>query len=213
MIELRCALAGAGRKIASLTLASLLLASASAEAKPAGKEPAGKAAPASAGAAPAPASAPAPCAGASVIPTSAAMTRAAGDAVLCLVNVERSQRGLASLLSSELLSRAASIHSTDMVRNGYFGHVSPTGQDVRKRVARTGYLRGARAPSLGETIAWGSDYYGSPAALVTDLMTSAPHRATILDRRFRDIGIGLSLGAPLDGMGSGVTLSLSFGRR
>jgi uncharacterized protein YkwD len=102
-----------------------------------------------------------------------------------------------------------------MVRRKYFAHVTPNGLDQRSRVARTGYLRGCRRPAaLGETIAWGSDVFGSPAELVKDLMASAPHRAILLDRRYRDIGVGLALGAPMDGIGqSGSTLSLNLGRR
>lgn len=141
------------------------------------------------------------------------MRKAAADAVLCLVNVERSQRGLPPVVASSLLGRAADSHSIDMVRRGYFSHITPTGQDLRTRVARTGYLRGVRRPALGETIAWGSDYYASPVELVKDLMSSAVHRAIIVDRRFRDVGVGLALGAPLQGMGAGATLSLNFGRR
>ena len=43
--------------------------------------------------------------------------------------------------------------------------------------------------------------------------SSASHRSIITDRRFRDIGVGLALGAPLEGMGTGATLALNFGRR
>jgi uncharacterized protein YkwD len=161
----------------------------------------------------APVQAAAGCANATVIPTSPAMRKAAADAVLCLINVERTQRGLAPVIASPLLSKAADSHSSDMVRRGYFSHVTPSGQDLQTRVARTGYLRGARRPALGETIAWGSDYYAAPTELVKDLMQSAAHKAIITDRRFRDIGVGLALGAPLEGMGSGATLSLNFGRR
>jgi uncharacterized protein YkwD len=152
------------------------------------------------------------CASATVIPDSATLRDAAG-AVLCLINAERTQRGLAAVTSSPLLERAATGHATDMVRQGYFAHVSPSGMDLRKRVARTGYLRGARRPALGETLAFGVEYYATPAELVKDLMASADHRPIILDRRYREIGVGLALGVPMEGMGSGSTLSLDFGRR
>jgi uncharacterized protein YkwD len=149
-----------------------------------------------------------------VIPSDDATRRAAAGAVLCLINVERSRHGLAPVTSSALLGRAASTHSSDMVRRKYFSHVTPSGQDLRKRVARTGYLRGSRCPVLGETIAWGSDLFATPAELVKDLIASPPHRQIVLDRRYRDVGVGLALGAPMDGMGeAGSTLSLNFGRR
>lgn len=197
MIDSPCAPAGTGRRIASLTLAVLLVACAAASpsrAAAAGPVPAG-------------------CGDATVVPTTAAMRQAAAATIFCLVNGERARRGLAPLTPSRLLARAAAVHSLDMVRKRYFAHVSPTGQGVRQRVARTGYLRRARRATLGETIAWGTDYYGSPASLVQDLMSSAQHNAIVTSRRFRDVGVGLALGAPMDGMGSGVTLSLTFGRR
>jgi uncharacterized protein YkwD len=134
--------------------------------------------------------------------------------VLCLINVERGQRGLAPVAASTLLGRAASSHSSDMVRRKYFSHVTPSGQDMRRRVARTGYLRGSRCPVLGETIAWGSDLFATPASLVDELMLSPAHRRIVLDRRYREVGVGLALGAPMDGMGeAGSTLALNFGRR
>jgi uncharacterized protein YkwD len=134
--------------------------------------------------------------------------------VLCLINVERGQHGLAAVTASTLLGRAAASHSSDMVRRKYFSHVTPSGQSMRGRVARTGYLRGSRCPLLGETIAWGSEVFASPAELVNELMLSPVHRRIVLDRRYRDVGVGLALGAPMDGMGAhGSTLSLDFGRR
>jgi len=153
------------------------------------------------------------CASATVIPSNPALRGAAADAVLCLINAERTLRGLAPVVASPLLGKAAAFHSTDMVRQGYFGHVTPSGLDLRKRVARTGYLRGARRATLAEAIAWGADLYATPAELVKDLMQSATHKAIITDRRYRDIGVGLALGAPVEGMGDGATLALNFGRR
>jgi uncharacterized protein YkwD len=154
------------------------------------------------------------CADATVTPAGESMRPAASAAVLCLVNAERTQRGLAALNASSLLNKAAAFHSSDMVRRKYFSHVTPNGLDQRGRVARTGYLRGCRSAVLGETIAFGSSEFGSPAELVASLMASAPHRAIILDRRYRDIGVGLTLGAPMDGFGDfASTLSLNFGRR
>jgi uncharacterized protein YkwD len=154
------------------------------------------------------------CVAATVAPTNASMRPAAAAAVLCLVNGERAAHGLAPVTQSPLLTKAATAHSVDMVRRGYFSHVTPSGQDQRGRVARTGYLRGCRRPTLGETIAWGAGDYGSPSQLVEDLMASPPHRSIILDRRYREAGVGLALGAPMMGMGDAAsTLSLNFGRR
>ena len=209
MLEIRCEVATAARKTASLTAAVLVLLSATAAAAPAGAvtpAPAVLALVAAAAAAvPAGAATPAPggCAGATVVPANVAMRQAAADAILCLINVQRTTRGLPAVVNSSLLTKAATMHSGDMVRRKYFSHIAPGGQGLRARIARTGYLRGARQPALGETIAWGADYDGSPDELVKELMADAPHRAIIIDRRFRDVGVGLAFGAPLDGMGDG----------
>lgn len=133
--------------------------------------------------------------------------------MLCLIDVERAKHALRAVVASSLLTKAAAAHSADMVRRKYFSHVSPNGMGLRTRVARTGYLRASRRPTLGETLAWGSAIYSTPTELVKELMASPEHRAIVLDGRFRDIGVGLALGAPMNGMGAGSTLSLSFGRR
>jgi uncharacterized protein YkwD len=44
-------------------------------------------------------------------------------------------------------------------------------------------------------------------------MHSPGHRANILSRSFREIGIGVSRGAPVSGIGDGVTYATDFGRR
>ena len=44
-------------------------------------------------------------------------------------------------------------------------------------------------------------------------MGSPPHRANILNRRFREIGIGVVLGAPQPGTDHAATYATSFGTR
>jgi len=44
-------------------------------------------------------------------------------------------------------------------------------------------------------------------------MNSPPHRANILSRSFREIGIGVSRGAPVAGVQDGVTYATDFGKR
>ncbi len=142
--------------------------------------------------------------------------RAAADSVLCLVNRERAKRGLRRLRASRQLTRSAQSHSRDMVRRRYFSHVSPGGMSANQRVRRSGYMRKRRGCRIGETIAWGTGSFATPAALVRTFMRSSGHRRILLDRRYRDIGIGLSLGAPeadAADYGDGATLTLNFGAR
>ena len=134
----------------------------------------------------------------------------AADAVICLVNGERTSRGLAPLRSSRQLARSARSHSRDMVARRYFSHISLGGTSPRQRVARSGY---GRSSKVGETIAWGTGVLATPAELVRSFMTSPGHRRILLDRGYRDVGIGLVLGAPVADMGEGATLTLDFARR
>ena len=137
----------------------------------------------------------------------------ASNAVLCLVNDTRAARGLAPVRLSRLLDRAAEAHSRDMVARQFFSHVTPGGMDARQRIVRAGYVPRQGAGPLGETIAWGTEDYGTPAELVRTFMSSTGHRRVLLDRRYRDVGVGFVLGAPVAGVGSGATLTLTFGRR
>ncbi len=101
-----------------------------------------------------------------------------------------------------------------MVAAKFVGHRSANGDTVRARVRRTGYIRRSRFALLGETLTWGTGMFATPRELVTAMMQSAAHRRTILDRRFRDVGIGFALGAPEPGVaGRAATVTLDFGRR
>jgi uncharacterized protein YkwD len=153
------------------------------------------------------------CAGGDTTPVDDASLALAGDAVVCLVNRERTARGLVALRASNLLRKAAAGHSDDMVANKFFSHAGSTGSSVRQRIARTGYLRGAGAAIVGETLAWGSGPYGTPATMVAMFLASPEHRRTLLTRGFREVGAGLVLGSPEAGISRACTATLDFGRR
>ena len=136
------------------------------------------------------------CPGAYLNPTSGSAATIRG-ATLCLLNVERRQRGIGPLRHDARLATAATRHSRDMVRRRYFSHFSPGGSDMVDRIRRTRYTRSARSWSVGENIAWGAQHMGTPRSIVRIWMNSAPHRRNILNRRFREIGIGVAQGAPV----------------
>jgi uncharacterized protein YkwD len=119
----------------------------------------------------------------------------AGRATLCLVNLERTQRGLPPLRQNALLDAASAEHSQDMVRRDYFEHATPDGRSVGDRLRAIGYQRGVSA-SAGENIAYGVGDKSTPASIVRAWMRSPGHRADILRPAFTEIGIGISLGAP-----------------
>jgi uncharacterized protein YkwD len=153
------------------------------------------------------------CPNAMLMPSAAAVQQS-DDAVLCLVNAERAERGIAPLRTSHQLTRAALAHSTDMVKRRYFSHVTPAGLAPLQRVKRTGYLRKRTRGVVNETLAIGTAQLSTPAALVRSLMDDLPHRRIVLGRRYRDVGVGLVVGYPIgDDTPDGATLTIDYGHR
>ena len=133
-------------------------------------------------------------------------------AILCLINTERTRRGLRAVRISAPLGRAALAHSADMVARDYFDHVSPDGRTARQRVRGTGYFRGGTG-WVEEVLALGWKSRSSPLQLVRALVSSRIHRRILLSRRARDVGVGLAVGAPTMDMPGGATLTLVLARR
>ena len=132
---------------------------------------------------------------------------------LCLLNGERSKRHMKRLRLNGHLSEAATHHASDMVRREYFSHDSTNGQSFVDRIKRTGYLQSASSWYVGENLAWGANERSTPRSQLRAWMNSPGHRANILNRRFREIGLGLALGAPEPGHRNAATYVNDFGAR
>jgi uncharacterized protein YkwD len=158
------------------------------------------------------ADAPSSCPGADLAPVSANLPQVEA-ATLCLLNAERTSRGLVALRINGRLGNAALAHSTDMVANHYFAHEDQSGGGPEDRIARAGYLPRYGPWVIGENIAWGTDYLATPREIVRAWMNSPPHRHNILYSDFRQIGIGLALGVPDPSLGDGATYSTEFGAK
>ena len=154
----------------------------------------------------------APACTSTTVQVTAANLRLVRDAVLCLHNRERAARGLPLLRENTKLRKAAKAHSEDMVARRFFAHDTPGGPNMATRILRTGYARG-QGWSLGENIAWGTGSLGTAAEIQRAWMNSPGHRANILRREFREIGIGIAVGAPVAGGTSGATYTADFGVR
>jgi uncharacterized protein YkwD len=152
------------------------------------------------------------CQSAGATPAKAAM-RTMVRATLCTLNAQRERYGLPVLKLNKKLSRAARRHARDMVRRDYFAHDTLGGGDFVDRIRRTGYLRDARSWSVGENLAWGSHDRAAPRAITSMWMNSPGHRANILSPSFREVGIGLALGAPGVGGGPAATYATEFGAK
>ena len=154
------------------------------------------------------------CPGADATPTARTLSTARG-ATLCLLNQQRAAHGLGRLRAHRSLQSAAQRYAGAMVRGGFFDHVSPSGSTLEQRIREgTRYLAGALRYEIGENIAWGQGERGKPRAIVAAWMASPGHRANILRRTFREIGIGIAPGAPVPGLGGpAVTYANEFGTR
>jgi uncharacterized protein YkwD len=130
------------------------------------------------------------------------------SSTVCLLNAQRRAHHLPPLKVNKKLSLASARHAREMAARHYFAH-----GDFVGRIRAVRYLAGARSWIVGENIAWGSQQLGTPQEIVKAWMNSPPHRANILSRSFREIGIGVSRGAPVPGVGDGVTYATDFGKR
>src|SRR5207244_1872925 len=113
------------------------------------------------------------CHGSAAHPASARISTV-NKATLCLLNVERTKRGLAPLKENSKLDKASVGHSRDMVRRKYFEH-----GDFAARIKASGYLSGAVSYGIGENIAWGGGAYSTPRSIVNTWMHSPGHKANI----------------------------------
>jgi uncharacterized protein YkwD len=145
------------------------------------------------------------CANDDVAPTNAG----AVAATLCLLNEQRSAHGLSAFGESTVLDRAADAYAADMVKRGFFDHVSPGGGTMLDRIKAAGWVPNG-SWSAGENIAWGSGSLATPTSIVDGWMHSAGHRANILSASFTQIGIGVAGGAPQSGIRGGGTYVTDF---
>ncbi len=150
------------------------------------------------------------CSGGDLEPDAANLSQV-GTATICLLNVERKVRDLGLLRANGRLGRAALAHAKDMVGRSYFAHDSLSGGSFIDRIRRTGYLNGGGRWTVGENIAWGGGSRSKPREIVNAWMHSPPHRANILSRRFREIGIGVAFGAPVGRVKPAATYNTDFG--
>ncbi len=152
------------------------------------------------------------CSGAYAEPT-AGFQPEVRRATLCLLNEERTQRGLDGLRSSDTLQTVAQSYAQHMVTGSFFDHVSPTGSMFVDRIKSSEYLDAGDGFYVGENLAWGAGPRATPERIVSAWMDSPDHRANVLSGRFRDIGIGVVVGVPVAGGGQGATYVTEFGMR
>lgn len=150
------------------------------------------------------------CEGADEVPTMANLA-VARQATLCLLNQQRTARGLRALRSNDRLSAAALWFSGVMVQVGFFDHRAPDGSLPVTRARRVGYIKPRYYWRIAENVGFGQQAFASPRGMVEAWMQSTGHRTNILDPGFREIGIGIVEGAPIDRTTPGATYTTDFG--
>lgn len=101
--------------------------------------------------------------------------------VVELVNEERAKAGLPALVMDGVLTRAANVRAKEIKKS--FSHTRPDGTGFSSVLKEYGIsYRGS-----GENIAWGQK---SPEEVVEGWMNSEGHRANIMNKNFKNIGVG-----------------------
>jgi uncharacterized protein YkwD len=99
------------------------------------------------------------------------------------VNAYRRRAGVAPVSLSWQLNNAAVAHAKDMARRRYMSHVGSDGSNAGTRISRTGY----RWWIWGENVAAGQV---TASQVVWSWLNSPSHKAIMLDRRYRHMGLG-----------------------
>ncbi|MGW0957258.1 CAP domain-containing protein [Streptomyces sp. NPDC002545] len=136
----------------------------------------------------APAEPTAPDASAPAEPTASKDTGTSSEAtarVVELVNAERSKAGCSALTVNDKLTKAAQAHSEDMAAHRNMSHTGSDGSNPGDRITRAGYTW----QTYGENVAYG---YATPEQVMAGWMSSAGHKANILNCSFKEIGVGLA---------------------
>ncbi len=115
-------------------------------------------------------------------------------------NKIRRDRGLKSFCVHPALQRAARAHSKDMIQRDYFAH-----GNVGKRLDKFGY----NWRTYGENIGYNS----TPDRMFDAWMESSGHRSNILNKGFREIGIGTYKGHFKPAGGTVTMYTADFGTR
>lgn len=104
-----------------------------------------------------------------------------------LTNEERADEALPALRRSSVLDEAARLKAQDMAQNQYFSHYSPTGVSPWHWFATAEY----NFVHAGENLAI---HFTDSSEVVEAWMKSPTHRANIVNKNYREIGVGTAEG-------------------
>jgi uncharacterized protein YkwD len=97
------------------------------------------------------------------------------------LNQVRASSGLPALRASESLYRSSTRYARKMIHTDYFGHAS--------RIAASSVFG-----RVGETLEMHSGWRPNPSQTITEWMNSPGHRAVLMSRAYRWVGMGIARG-------------------
>lgn len=109
------------------------------------------------------------------------------QAMLAEVNAIRARAGRAPLQLDARLSRAALLHSNDMLQRNQLGHSGGDGSDPGQRITRAGYAWRSYRENVGAG-------YMDLRQAMAGWMSSPGHRDNILAADVTQIGLGYAAG-------------------
>lgn len=104
--------------------------------------------------------------------------------IVRLTNEQRVRNGLLPLRVSPVLASAAVKKGENMFRENYWAHISPSGKDPWYWLDQTGYLYTVAGENLAKDFA-------DASSIVSAWMASPSHRANILNRKYKEIGVAV----------------------
>jgi len=110
--------------------------------------------------------------------------------VFGLVNEQRRASGLSELDWSDGIAKIARVHSQNMANYKFFSHQGLDGSTVSDRADS---LKISRWQSIGENIAYNRGYANPIKLAVESWMESTGHRNNILNRGWKETGIGVAI--------------------
>ncbi len=125
--------------------------------------------------------------------------------ITCLINDERTSRGLKAFKNNSDLKGIEAAHVKKMVDTDCFKHRCPGESSVKSRLFESGYLDGADSYKFGENLG----YETTPNEMIDRWMTSGYHGGNILNPKFKDIGVAVDFGAPKAGVDDGPFVTYS----
>ena len=130
--------------------------------------------------------------------------------IRCLINRERAVHGFGKLAHRQALEKAGQRHAKTMVATGCLAHRCPGEIDLEGRLRQAGYFDGASSWRFAENTGCAA----SAEAMVAGWLDVKYHRINILNKDFRDIGVGVVHKRIKDRCDDGfVTFAVVFGSR